>query len=132
MLRHCLNPKVLIVAGVAVLALALYAPSFLRYLPLLFFVLCPLLMGLMLVTMGRGSHGGSSHPHGPDAASPADAVERIQSRLRQLAEEQSALSRQVERLQAMGPPPANRASLEAEEAARRAEARLREGADDER
>jgi hypothetical protein len=121
MLKHCLNLKVIAVFAVAALAVALYAPAKLAYLPLLFFLICPLLMALMFMTMGRRP---GPHAHGsPSSPSSAGAdLDSLQSRLEQVTEEQRQLSEEIERL-SPDPSGESRATREAEEVARRADLR---------
>lgn len=60
-LRCCLNPRVLIGLGVVALGIALIKPSLLVTVgPLLFYLICPLSMGLMMVMMMRGTRNQSA------------------------------------------------------------------------
>lgn len=99
MLKHCLNPRVLVGVIVVAVGLVLLAPKLaLLGLPLLFALICPLSMGLMMWGMGRmgvqtppgspsptlsADHPGGAMPHCPPQ--PAREAELAQLRSQQVA-----------------------------------------------
>lgn len=57
-LKHCMNPKVIVVLAVAAVGVWVFAPgAFAAALPLLVVAICPLSMIGMMYMMGRGGKG---------------------------------------------------------------------------
>jgi hypothetical protein len=70
-LKHCLNPKVLVgLAGVAIVLYFVAPGAALGGLPLLILLVCPLSMALMMWGMGKtGWHESGAHPRNAVVAS---------------------------------------------------------------
>ncbi len=106
MLRHCLNPKVLIGLGAAGLVIWLVQPQLIRpILPVLFLLACPLSMVLMMRAMHRPSDEEDSKATAVSGATVApDRATELKERLTRARAEQEVVQSEIERLDAIETP----------------------------